>query len=186
MPTPDTLSRTIRQILRVNYAGEYAAIRIYGAQIAVSRFLAPGILDFLDHTIAHERRHAAQFLALMPARATRPCGATFLWGVGGSMLGFLMGMLGRNGVMICTQAVERTVHAHLNEQITWLGDADPVLLQAIIAIRDEEVGHHDNALARRSCYSMAARFLDGTVALATNLLIWFSTYGVSTRIKLSA
>jgi len=71
--------RTVRQILRVNYAGEYGAIRIYGAQIALARLFHPKVAGFLEETVSHERRHAHAFRALMPARATRPCGATPLW-----------------------------------------------------------------------------------------------------------
>jgi ubiquinone biosynthesis monooxygenase Coq7 len=75
--------RTVRQILRVNYAGEYGAIRIYGAQIALARLFHPSVAGFLEETVVHERRHAQAFRALMPERATRPCGATPLWGHSG-------------------------------------------------------------------------------------------------------
>ena len=179
--TDERFARTVRQILRVNYAGEYAAIRIYGAQIAVSRRLNPGLLDFLTDTIGHERRHAARFLTLMPSRATRPCGATPLWGVAGAVLGLVTGFLGRNGVMICTEAVERTVHAHLNEQLDWLDNRDAELARAIADIRDEELGHQHDAQLRRSCYRWPSRLLDGFIVAMTDLLIWFSTYGASTR-----
>ena len=174
-------TRTVGQILRVNYAGEYAAIRIYGAQIAISRVFHPSLLDFLSDTISHEQRHAARVLALMPPRDTRPCGATPLWGMAGSLLGLFTALLGRNGVMICTEAVERTVHAHLNEQLDWLGTRDPELTGTIIDIRDEEIGHQTEAQIRRSCYRWPSRLLDGTITRLTAILIWCSTYGASTR-----
>lgn len=174
-------TRTVRQILQVNYAGEYGAIRIYGAQIRVSRILNPDLLTFLEHTIEHERRHAARFLALMPSRGTRPCGATFVWGWGGAILGTITALLGRNGVMICTEAVERTVHRHLEEQVGWLAGRDPELVTAVAEIRDEEVGHQREAEIRRSCYSVPARLLDRLIGVLTDFLIWGSTYGASTR-----
>jgi ubiquinone biosynthesis monooxygenase Coq7 len=176
-------ARTIGQILRVNYAGEYGAIRIYNAQIAVARVLSPARAGFLQDTVAHEKRHAAAFLALMPSRGTRPCGATALWGIGGTMLGFWTGLMGSNAMMVCTEAVERTVHAHLNRQIAWLGGRDVELLRVIAEIRDEEVGHHDQARAQKTADGALLRLLDRFVVGVTALLIWCSTYGALTRMK---
>ena len=147
----------------------------------MARLVYPALLPFLEDTIAHERKHAARFLALMASRSVRPCRAMFLWGIGGTMLGYLTGMLGRNGVMICTEAVERTVHRHLNEQLAWLNLRDAELAQTIIEIRDEEMGHLEEARQKRSCYSLAARALDVFVVLITSTIIWLSTYGASTR-----
>lgn len=175
--------RTVAQILRVNYAGEYGAIRIYRAQIAVARLLYPAVAAFLEETVAHEVRHAARFRGLMPARATRPCGATPLWGLGGTALGLLTGLMGPNAMMICTEAVERTVHTHLGRQIDWLGGRDAELVRVIAEIRDEEVGHHDRARARKTADGRLLLALDGFVAALTRALIWCSTYGALTRMQ---
>ena len=177
--TAPDYARTVRQILRVNYAGEYGAVRIYGAQIRLSRFLGRPEAAFLEETVAHERRHAAAFRGLMPARATWPCAMTPLWGIGGSLLGLLTALMGVDAMMVCTEAVERTVHAHLNKQLAWLGGSDPDLGETIAAIRDEEVGHHDGAIALK--HGGGSRRLDGAVAALTRALIWCSTYGALTR-----
>jgi ubiquinone biosynthesis monooxygenase Coq7 len=176
-------ARTVRQILRVNYAGEYGAIRIYGAQIALARLFYPKVAGFLEETLVHERRHAQAFHALMSARATRPCGATPLWGVGGSLLGVITGLLGARAMMVCTEAVERTVHAHLNKQLAFLGASDAQLSATIAAIRDEEMGHHDEARYLGGSNGTGLRALDWTVARLTAFLIWCSTYGALTRMK---
>src|ERR1700691_2161471 len=81
--------RTIKQILRVNHAGEYGAIRIYQAQIVVARLRQRAIVAFLLETLSHEREHLAAFRELMWPRGTRPCGAVPLWGLGGAALGFV-------------------------------------------------------------------------------------------------
>jgi len=177
--------RTIRQILRVDYAGEYAAIRIYGAQIALASRMGSPVTSFLEATVAHERRHAEQFRALMPARDTRPCAATPLWGVGGSLLGLLTALQGSDAMMVCTEAVERTVHAHLNLQLAWLNGRDPDLVRTIVSIRDEEVGHHDDAQRARLADTATLRLLDRAVAVLTSALIWCSTYGALTRMKVA-
>lgn len=176
-------SRTVSRILRVNHAGEVGAIRIYGAQIWIARRLHPDLLPFLEETVAHERRHAATFRELMWPRGTRPCGALPLWGLGGAVLGLLTALIGTNAIMICTEAVERAVHAHLNAQLAFLGERDPVLSDAVRAVRDEEVGHHDRAHAARTSFGPLARLLDAFVAGTTTLLIWCSTYGAPSRMR---
>ena len=127
MPTTSPLTATelatIGQILRVNHAGEYGAIRIYEAQIAL-RGRDQALSAFLRNTVAHEREHCRRFRALMPSRGTQPCGALPLWGLGGVALGAVTALLGPNAVLICTEAVERTVHRLLEEQLAWLGERD--------------------------------------------------------------
>lgn len=177
--------RTIKQILRVDHAGEYGAIRIYAAQIATARLTAPALLPFLRETLGHEREHLAAFRELMWPRGTYPCGAMPLWGLGGTMLGLFTGLLGRNAILICTEAVERTVHAHLHEQLEWLGTRDPVLSQTIANIDAQEQGHLQGAQSRQTPHSGFDRTLNRFVASVTALLIWCSTYGASARMARS-
>jgi 3-demethoxyubiquinol 3-hydroxylase len=171
--------------LRVNHAGEYGAIRIYQAQIAVARLTAPSTLAFLRQTLAHEREHRALFRELMWPRGTRPCGAMPIWGLGGIALGLFTGLLGRNAILICTEAVERTVHAHLDKQLAWLGDSDPTLSEAIASVREQEQGHLEGAQSAQTGRSRFGDILDSFVAAMTSLLIWCSTYGALTRMKSS-
>ncbi|HTQ14878.1 MAG TPA: demethoxyubiquinone hydroxylase family protein [Rhizomicrobium sp.] len=175
--------RTVKQILRVNHAGEYGAIRIYQAQILTARFLEPTLLPFLRETLAHEREHLAAFRELMPPRGTRPCGALPLWGTGGALLGLFTGLLGRDAIFICTEAVERTVHAHLERQLRWLGRDDPTLSQTIRAVQAQEEGHLRHAQAGQTTRTRAGAVLARFVAAVTALLIWCSTYGAPTRMK---
>ena len=58
---------TIARIVRVNHAGEFGAIRIYGAQIAVARRLYPDCVPMLSEMLGHEIEHCALFRAAMPA-----------------------------------------------------------------------------------------------------------------------
>jgi ubiquinone biosynthesis monooxygenase Coq7 len=173
--------RTVKQILRVNHAGEYGAIRIYQAQILVARWRAPQLLPFLRQTLGHEREHRALFRELMWPRGTRPCAAMPLWGLGGIALGLFTGCLGRNAILICTEAVERTVHAHLDKQLAWLGAGDPALSEAIASVREQEEGHLSGAQMRQTARSPFDNHLDRFAAAMTMSLIWCSTYGALTR-----
>ena len=115
----------VARIVRVDHAGEYGAIRIYGAQIRVARWLYPDIVPDLTHMLEHELKHCAIFSAAMLTRNSRPCRLVSLWSMGGSVLGFLTALLGRQGIWTCTAAVEATVHRHLDDQLRFLAGREP-------------------------------------------------------------
>lgn len=175
--------RVVANILRVDHAGEYAAIRIYEGQCLLARWRAPEIVPFLRHALEDERGHRTAFESLMRDRRVIPCRTLALWGVAGWVLGLATGILGRTAVLVCTEAVERTVHRHLNDQRSWLGDRDPTVADEIGRIQVEELEHLQFAEARAngSAKSVLAQLLDGLVAACTEALIWLSTYGASSR-----
>lgn len=167
---------TIRRILKVNHAGECGAVNIYRAQIFVCRLFHPALLPFLTETLSHELVHRDRFRAAMPARKARPCGAMPLWGVGGYALGFATAVLGANAVMICTAAVERTVHIHLQDQMHFLKDRDTDLHALIASIETEELGHLTHAQSHMKASALSAP-LDRLITLATETVIFLSTQG---------
>lgn len=180
-------SPTVARILKVNHGGEHGAIRIYAAQIVAARWRCPETVSELEDLLGHERRHERMFLALMPARAARSCRLMWLWGVGGLVLGFATGLVGRDGVFVCTRAVERTVHAHLAHQLAWLeadpSRADPELHAVIAEIQAEEVEHLAWAEAKAPRRSLWSRALDTAVTAVVEALIWLSTQGESARLS---
>jgi 3-demethoxyubiquinol 3-hydroxylase len=174
----------IRRILRVDHAGEHGAVSIYATQIALARKRYPDLLPWLEETIAHEREHRSRFLAAMPARAAKPCRLLQVWSVGGACLGALTGVLGRRGVMVCTAAVERTVHRHLLEQIAFLDAADVELADTIRSILKDEDEHLAAAEAGLVASAGAfQRILSAAVAAATEVLIFLSTRGDSLTLR---
>src|ERR1700693_743415 len=114
--------RTVTRILKVNHAGEFGAIRIYRAQIWIARRLYPDVVAVLEEILGHEINHCSLFLHAMPERRARPCRIMALWGNGGALLGVLTALLGRQGIWICTAAVEAAVHRHLEDQLQFLRD----------------------------------------------------------------
>jgi 3-demethoxyubiquinol 3-hydroxylase len=174
--------RTIARIMKVNHAGEYGAIRIYSAQLLVSRFLHKELLPFLERTLAHEIQHCQKFVEAMEARKTRACRAMWLWGSGGWLLGFITACMGKNAVMICTAAVEKAVHKHLRDQIRYLEGKDNALRDVILAIEIEETEHLDHALAHVKP-SLMTKPLNTVITLSTETVIWLSTQGDVTKMK---
>jgi 3-demethoxyubiquinol 3-hydroxylase len=172
---------TRARILRVNHAGEHGAIRIYGAQIALAQWRYPGLLPFLLETLAHERGHLAKFRGMMIARGGHVCRLLSIWSVGGTALGLITGLLGRETVLLCTEAVERTVHRHLVEQQRYLARRDPELHRVIEDIRMEELQHLEFAIRERRRVSLVHTLLDALIAQLVEVLLWLSTRGDSSR-----
>ena len=172
---------TIARIVKVNHAGEYGAIRIYRSQLWIARRFYPDLVPFLEETLEHEIEHCSMFLSAMPMRAARPCRVMALWGNGGLLLGLLTALLGRQGVWVCTEAVEETVHKHLDEQLHFLRDRDPELHRMIEGIQSEELLHMQYASQRIKSRGLWVRALRTLIVGSTEVVIWLSTWGESLR-----
>jgi len=172
---------TISRILKVNHAGEYGAIRIYRAQLWVARRLYADVAAFLEQTLAHEIRHCAMFREAMTQRAARPCRVMSLWGNGGLVLGFFTSLLGRQGIWICTAAVESTVHKHLDDQLHFLLGRDEDLRSLIYSIQEEEAAHMHHAVSHIATTALWARLLNTVISGCTEAVIWLSTWGTSAK-----
>ncbi len=174
---------TIARILKVNHAGEHGAIKIYRAQIWVSRRLCADLVPHLSAMLTHEIQHRAIFRAAMPPRNARPCRIMSLWGIGGALLGFGTALLGRQSIWTTTAAVEAAVHRHLDDQLQFLASRDQLLHREIASIRNEELAHLHTAQGHIEGDSLFRRALHRTISIATDVLIWLSTWGDSTRMS---
>ncbi|OCP18948.1 MULTISPECIES: demethoxyubiquinone hydroxylase family protein [unclassified Ensifer] len=172
---------TIARIVRVNHAGEFGAIRIYSAQIAVARRLYPECVPMLSEMLGDEIEHCSLFRGAMPARNSRPCRVMRFWSLGGWLLGFLTALIGRRGIWACTAAVEAAVHRHLDDQLHFLSGKDDELHAVILSIREEELAHLHHAEGQLTDEDMLVRALRAIISLCTNILIWLSTWGDSAR-----
>lgn len=117
----------------------------------------------------------------MPARRGKPCRMMWIWAIGGGMLGLFSGLIGREAILACTEAVERTVHRHLEDQIAWATGRDDDLKQTIETIQIEELQHLDYATGNRRRRGLV--WLARAIEHATETLIWLSTRGDSARLS---
>ncbi|MBY5346663.1 demethoxyubiquinone hydroxylase family protein [Rhizobium leguminosarum] len=174
---------TIRRILKVNHAGEFGAIRIYGAQILVARRLFPDIVPALEEMRRDEIDHCRLFREAMPARCAKPCRVMEFWSLGGSVLGFLTALAGRNMIWICTEAIESTVHRHLEDQLAFLAKRDPELHALIASIQKQELAHLRTAESSQKGQGLSHALLLPVVGALTDLMIWLSTWGDSSWMR---
>ncbi|MGZ9099077.1 MAG: demethoxyubiquinone hydroxylase family protein [Brevundimonas sp.] len=140
------------EILRVDHAGEYAAVHIYRAQRAVfeGRAGREAIAADLGEMQAQEAAHLARFDALLNAERVRPTVMTPVWRLAAMALGTGTALMGEKAAHACTEAVESVIEAHYADQIAELQERDPALAAELSVFRDEELAHHDHAVEHGS------------------------------------
>ena len=137
----------LAQMLRVDQAGEMAAVQIYRGQQAVMK--AAGrerIAGQLADMESHEAVHLDRFDALLNQHQVRPTLMTPLWRAAAFGLGVGTALLGEKAAHACTEAVETVIEGHYAEQIEELKDREPALAAELTQFRDDELAHRDHAV----------------------------------------
>ena len=160
------------RVLKVNHAGEHGAVNIYAGQIFVARLTAPGLVGELREFKSHEERHRATFWAELVRRGRPRCRSYALCGLGGFMLGFVTGILGRRAIAATTVAVERVVLRHLAHQLSVLRGRDSAATAAIASIVEDEQQHHDRSALHSRAGGFWPAVLTPVVSVSTELVIW--------------
>lgn len=139
----------LAEILRVDHAGELAAVQIYRGQRAVLGGAAgqSRIAGQLADMEAHEAVHLARFDSLLTEHRVRPTALAPLWRLAGFALGAGTALLGEKAAHACTEAVETVIEAHYAGQIEELAERDPALAAELSQFRDEELAHRDQAVS---------------------------------------
>ena len=137
----------LESMLRVNQAGEYGAVRIYGGQLkSMGDNTERPIIAQMEQ---EEQRHLAQFNDLLIEYQVLPTLFTPLWHVGGAALGLLTGLLGKRAIHTCTQAVEDVIVDHYQSQIDTLESdphpLSPSLQKIFTQFRNDELHHKEIA-----------------------------------------
>ena len=147
-PGPGAPEARTAEMLRVDHAGELAAVHIYRGQRAVLG-RAPGkdaLAWRLQEMEAHEAEHLAAFNQILTSRRVRPTLMAPLWRAAGFALGAGTALLGEKAAHACTEAVENVIEQHYAGQIAELSPAEPELAKDLARFRDEELAHRDEAV----------------------------------------
>ncbi len=138
----------LAEILRVDHAGELAAVHIYRGQQAVFS-AAPGktgLGEAFAGLRAQEAEHLKAFDALLSERGVRPSLLTPLWRAAAFALGAGTALLGDKAAHACTDAVEEVIGEHYAGQIEELAGSEPELASRLSAFRDDELKHQADAV----------------------------------------
>ena len=161
------------EMLRVDHAGEFAAVHIYRAQRAVleGRKGKGAIAADLTEMEGHEAVHLARFEALMTENRVRPTAMIPLWKLAATALGAGTALISEKAAHACTEAVESVIEKHYADQIAEIGDRDPDLAAELKQFREEELAHHDHAIEHGSREAPAYRLLSSVIKAGCRVAI---------------
>jgi ubiquinone biosynthesis monooxygenase Coq7 len=147
-PGQGASAQRLAEILRVDHAGELAAVAIYRGQQAVLGHAAGqertcGQLAAME---AQEKVHLARFDRLLIERGVRPTALAPVWRLAGFALGAGTALLGDKAIHACTEAVETVIEQHYAAQVEELAVREPALSAELAGFREEELAHRDEAV----------------------------------------
>ncbi|MEM7741985.1 MAG: demethoxyubiquinone hydroxylase family protein [Pseudomonadota bacterium] len=165
-PRPSHLKQRMAEMLRVDHAGEYGAVQIYRGQRAVFDKLPhkARIAALLREMEQGEEKHLETFDRMLMERSVRPTLLAPLWNAAGFALGAGTALLGEKAAMACTSAVESVIEGHYQDQVDELeGQNEDELRDTFAQFREEELEHHDTAIAEGAEDAPGYRFLRSVI-----------------------
>ena len=172
LPGDPTPRQRLAQIIRVDQAGEFGAVRIYAGQKAV---LHHGPEAEAVHEMAEqEKEHLESFDRIITQRKVRPTALSPLWHVAGYALGVTTAVIGPKAAMACTVAVEEVIDEHYSKQLDTLGKDEPELRAMIAEFREDELAHRDTGLEHGAEEAPAYGTLSTIIKASSRVAIWLS------------
>ncbi len=196
MPRPyfHDKSRHIDEILRVDHAGEYGAIRIYEGQLSslssssgstrgpINRKWVLGswpedddVCLTIHHMLSQEQKHLEYFESEILKHNSRPTLLLPIWNILGFALGYLSAIAGSKMAMLTTEAVEEVIDEHYKEQydlVLAIGSKD--LASKIEEHRIEELHHKNIAIEHGSQQAMFYPYFKMAIGKLTKFAIFAS------------
>ncbi|VDL81376.1 unnamed protein product [Nippostrongylus brasiliensis] len=138
----------LEKIIRVDHAGELGADRIYAGQMAVLK--GSSVASVIQKMWDEEREHLDIMERLAAKHNVQHTVFSPVFSVAAYALGVGTALLGKEGAMACTVAVEELIGQHYNDQLKELLADDPEahkeLLETLTKLRDDELHHHDTGI----------------------------------------
>jgi ubiquinone biosynthesis monooxygenase Coq7 len=153
------------EALRVDHAGELAAVHIYRGQRAVmAAARGKGALAAHFRSLeGQEADHLAAFDRLLTERQVRPSLLAPVWRAAGFALGAGTALIGDKAAHACTEAVESVIGEHYAGQIAALQEREPDLARTLEGFRDDELRHHDEAIRAGAREAVAYPLLSAVI-----------------------
>lgn len=169
--------KELDEILRVDLAGEYGAVRIYEGQINAlkSSGCNPELLRELRKMRDQELEHLKFFQNKLPEHGARPTIFHPVWHMAGYALGYITGKMGKESAMACTVAIEEVIDEHYSSQLdSFALKSNPEIRDAISKFRDDELEHKDAAIMLDAKSAPFYRTLSASVKVVSRMAIWLS------------
>ncbi|CEG75213.1 Putative Ubiquinone biosynthesis monooxygenase Coq7 [Rhizopus microsporus] len=170
----------ITPMIRVDQAGEVGAYYIYKGQIAVlgeDKNLKPILQEMWDQ----EKLHLERFDQLVGEHRVRPSLLRPLWEVAGYAVGYGTALMGKEAAMACTEAVETVIGGHYDDQLRELvtiKEPNQQLVdlgKTIAKFRDEELEHHDIAVAHDAQLAPMHSVMKNVIMQGCKVAIWVAS-----------
>ncbi len=131
-------------MIRVNHAGESAAVQIYEGQLRILG--ESSIAPTLRYMLTQEKKHLNRFESERMQRNIAPTAFQPLWHKASYALGMASALLGKEAAMACTVAVEEVIDEHYAAQLRALTESPEENLKKLIhTCHQEELEHKDEA-----------------------------------------
>ncbi|MDB1135072.1 demethoxyubiquinone hydroxylase family protein [Candidatus Anaplasma sp. TIGMIC] len=156
----------VESMIRVNHAGEYAAVCIYHGQKMVLRDSHEA--EKIEEMRQQELVHFNYFDKVICERRIRPTVFMPVWHVAAVALGCVTAIMGKEAAMACTEAVEEVICEHYDEQsgILERSGREHELRKAIMQFREEEREHMEVAVEQGAEHALGYRALSMAVKAA--------------------
>ena len=142
-----TSKKNLEEILRVDHAGERAAIKIYEGQLLALKTIKQDeiLKDKIEVMKEDEKEHIEYFEKEIQKRKIKPTYLLPLWDLMSVALGFGTAMLGKKATMLCTASVEEVIEEHYQNQLKKLGNDEKDLKEKIQKFQEDEINHKNIA-----------------------------------------
>lgn len=169
--------KRVEQMVRVDHAGEYGAVRIYRGQNAVfsGHPSKTRIASQLQCMEADEQHHLDAFDGHIRDGLARP---TFLgpaWHAAGFALGAATALMGERAAHACTEAVETVIEGHYGRQVEELRlMGETALADQFAQFQAEEVAHKDLAVEEGAQDAVGYPLLSAAITAGCHVAITVS------------
>ena len=142
-----TDQKNIEEIIRVDHAGERAAIKIYEGQLLALKTIKQDkvLRDKIEEMKQQEKEHLEYFEKEIQKRKIKPTYLLPLWDVMSIALGFGTALLGKKAAMLCTASVEVVIEDHYQNQLKKIGSDEKDLKEKIEKFKLDEIAHKNMA-----------------------------------------
>jgi len=142
-----TSKKNLEEIIRVDHAGERAAIKIYEGQLLALKTIKQDedLKDKIEVMKEEEKEHLEYFEKEIQKRKIKPTYLLPLWDLMSVALGFGTAMLGKKATMLCTASVEEVIEEHYQNQLKKLGNDEKDLKEKIQKFQEDEIRHKNIA-----------------------------------------